>query len=176
MAPQPAHAPAAPFAAQLSRPLVELTTGAPGEHVLTIRVSPEHLGPVTVRAHLGADGIRIQLFSPDEVSRAAVHAVLPDLRRDLAGTGLGASLDLSDRPAPQANPSAQHGSSHQAGQSGHPGDGGPGTRRDVPQPAGRHPSGSTSPDPSPGANGSGARPDPVDAPRLPSSVRLDVIA
>ena len=113
--PAPPSAPTAtpqPFAEQLSRPVLRLAAGAPGEHVLTLRVSPEHLGPVTVQAHIGADGVRIELFSGTEAGRAAVQAALPDLRRELAGTGLGASLDLSHRShsgAPTHDPSAGEG-------------------------------------------------------------------
>ncbi|WP_136612037.1 flagellar hook-length control protein FliK [Sinomonas albida] len=91
------------FAAQFARPLAGLATLAPGEHVLTLRVTPENLGPVTVQAHIGADGVRLELFAPSDAGRAAVQAVLPDLRRDLAGTGLGATLDLSGRSAPQSH-------------------------------------------------------------------------
>ena len=96
------------FVEQLSRPVLGLAVGAPGEHVMTLRVSPEHLGPVTVQAHIGSDGVRLELFCSTDAGRAAVHAVLNDLRRDLAGTGLGASLDLSDRGAPLHDPSARH--------------------------------------------------------------------
>ncbi|HET8594866.1 MAG TPA: flagellar hook-length control protein FliK [Intrasporangium sp.] len=103
------------FAAQLTRPMVSLAAGPPGEHVVTIRVTPENLGPVTVRAHIGADGVRIELFAPTDVGRAAVQAVLPDLRRDLAGTGLEASLDLSDRGAPPQDPSTAEDPGHRGG-------------------------------------------------------------
>lgn len=90
-----------PFAAQLSKPVFTLATAAPGEHVLTVKVTPENLGPVTVQAHISADGVKVQLYAPTDAGRAAVQDVLPDLRRDLAAAGLGASLDLSDRQAPQ---------------------------------------------------------------------------
>jgi flagellar hook-length control protein FliK len=92
--------------------MISLASGPPGEHVVTIRVAPENLGPVTVRAHIGSDGVRIELFAPTDVGRAAVQAVLSDLRRDLAGTGLEASLDLSDRGAPPQNPSTDEDPGH----------------------------------------------------------------
>jgi flagellar hook-length control protein FliK len=100
------------LAAQLAPSVLTLAASAPGEHVLTIRVAPENLGPVTVQAHIGADGVRIELFSPTDAGRAAMHAVLADLRRDLAGTGIGASLDLSDRGAPAQDPTAREGTGH----------------------------------------------------------------
>ncbi|WP_076261885.1 flagellar hook-length control protein FliK [Intrasporangium flavum] len=133
-APASPSAPATPqpFAEQLSRPVLRLAAGAPGEHVLTVRVSPEHLGPVTVQAHIGADGVRIELFSGSDAGRAAVQAALPDLRRDLAGTGLGASLDLSHRPhsgAPAHDPSAGEGRGDR-GDTG--GQGRDGSRADAP--------------------------------------------
>jgi flagellar hook-length control protein FliK len=106
------------LAPQLARPILTLAGASPGQHVLTIRVTPENLGPVTVQAHIGADGVRIELFAPTEVGRAAVQAVLADLRRDLAGTGLGASLDLSDRGAPSHDPAAREDRNHGGAQAG----------------------------------------------------------
>lgn len=155
--PAPVAAGATPpgFAAQLARPMISLAAGPPGEHVVTVRVTPENLGPVTVRAHIGSDGVRIELFAPTDVGRAAVHAVLPDLRRDLAGTGLEASLDLSDRGAPPHDPATPEDAGHR----------GPGGRRDD-MPAG----------------GSGAAPAalrtpaPAHLPSLIPSARLDVLA
>ncbi|WP_323102066.1 flagellar hook-length control protein FliK [Intrasporangium sp. YIM S08009] len=128
-APSAASAPATPqpFAEQLSRPVLRLAAGAPGEHILTVRVSPEHLGPVTVQAHIGADGVRIELFSATDAGRAAVNAALPDLRRDLAGTGLGASLDLSHRShsgAPAHDPNAGDGRGDRGDAGGQGRDGG----------------------------------------------------
>jgi len=92
-----ASAPALPlqFAGQVARPLLSLAAAAPGEHMLTISVTPENLGPVTVRAHVGAEGVRIELFAPTDLGRDALRTIMPDLRRDLAASGLGGSLDLS---------------------------------------------------------------------------------
>ncbi|HKU11184.1 MAG TPA: flagellar hook-length control protein FliK [Sinomonas sp.] len=75
---------------------------------MTVKVAPEDLGPVTVQAHIGADGVKVQLFAPTDAGRAAVQAALPELRRDLAAAGLGANLDLSARSAPQHG-APQHG-------------------------------------------------------------------
>jgi flagellar hook-length control protein FliK len=104
--PSPAAAPAIAthaMAPQLAKPIFTLAAAAPGEHVMTVKVTPENLGPVTVQAHIGADGVKVELFAPTDAGRAAVQAVLPDLRRDLAEAGLAASLDLSDRGAPQGH-------------------------------------------------------------------------
>ncbi|MET1044185.1 MAG: flagellar hook-length control protein FliK [Microbacteriaceae bacterium] len=100
-APAPAAppAPAPSLNTQLAQPLFSLAGARPGEHVMTVQVTPENLGPVTVRAVITADDIRIELFSPSDGGRDALRQILTDLRRDLAGGGLSASLDLSSKDA-----------------------------------------------------------------------------
>jgi flagellar hook-length control protein FliK len=88
-------APPAPLAAQVAPTLFTLVGAKPGEHVLTINVAPDNLGPVTVRAHVTVDSLRVELFAPTDAGRDALRAIMPDLRRDLAGSGLTAQLDLS---------------------------------------------------------------------------------
>jgi flagellar hook-length control protein FliK len=85
---------AAAFAAQLSQPVLRLANTARGERAITVRVAPEDLGPVTVRAIVGSDGVRIELTSAGDAGREALRQVIGDLRRDLAATGSGATLDL----------------------------------------------------------------------------------
>lgn len=102
--PQPA-APSAPATAaalrpQLAAPLFTLVNAPHGEHTMTLTVSPEDLGPVTVRAHIDAAGVRIELFSPGDAGREAVRSILPELRKELTDAGFGASLQLSDRDGP----------------------------------------------------------------------------
>jgi flagellar hook-length control protein FliK len=89
--------------AQLARPVFTLAAAGRGEHVMTVHVTPEQLGPVTVRAHVGAEGVRVELFAPTDAGRDALRAILPDLRRDFSGSGLSGSLDLSsqNQPGPQ---------------------------------------------------------------------------
>ncbi|WP_171898829.1 flagellar hook-length control protein FliK, partial [Curtobacterium sp. UCD-KPL2560] len=108
-APAPAAAPA-PLAQQLVRPLFTLAHAGHGEHVVTVQVQPDALGPVTVRALVTAHGMHVELFAASDAGREAVRQVLPDLRRD-AGAGVATTLDLSsqnhpgsrdDRPAPGA--------------------------------------------------------------------------
>ena len=67
---------------------------------MTISVTPDTLGPVTVRAHVSPEGIRVELFAPTDLGRDAIRAILPDLRKDLAGAGVGANLDLSSQNQP----------------------------------------------------------------------------
>ncbi|MET0975329.1 MAG: flagellar hook-length control protein FliK [Leifsonia sp.] len=106
VAPRPVDPPLTP---QLLRPLAALAQAGPGQHTLSIDVAPEAIGPVTVRAHVGSDGLRIELFAPSDAGREAIRAIIGDLRRDLATTGLGASLDLSNRDQPDASQQQERG-------------------------------------------------------------------
>lgn len=94
----------APLLTQVAQPLFSLSSAAAGEHVMTLSVTPENLGPVTVRAHVSADGIRVELFAPNDAGREALRTILTDLRRDLSGSGMNASLSLSaqDQPGTEA--------------------------------------------------------------------------
>ncbi|AXJ10016.1 hypothetical protein CFN17_10565 [Arthrobacter sp. PM3] len=117
--PQPAthtasHA-AAPLQPQLAKPLFTLVGAPHGQHVMTLKVSPEDLGPLTVRAHIDAGGVRIELFAPGEVGREAVRGILPELRKELADAGFGASLDLSDHSGP-GNPGQNSAGQNSTGQ------------------------------------------------------------
>jgi flagellar hook-length control protein FliK len=88
------------YAAQVAGPVFSLASAGKGEHVMTVTVTPENLGPVTVRAVVGAESVRVELFAPTDAGRDALRAIMPDLRRDLAATGMSASLDLSSDNAP----------------------------------------------------------------------------
>ncbi len=95
----PARAEAAALVPQLVRPLQSLRSAGDGNHVLTISVTPETLGPVTVRAHVSGDHVRIELVAPTDQARDALRSILTDLRRDLAQGASSQpqsfSLDLS---------------------------------------------------------------------------------
>ncbi|PRB16046.1 flagellar hook-length control protein FliK [Microbacterium sp. MYb62] len=102
--PAPVPAAAAPVAAsaarpvllpQLTTPVVSLAQAPDGDHSLTLTVSPENLGPVTVRAHISGGAIHIELHAPNDLGREALRAILVDLRRDLAAAAPHASLLLS---------------------------------------------------------------------------------
>lgn len=82
-APAAAAAPA-PLAQQVTAPVVSLVRSGDGEHTLTLRVSPEDLGPVTVKAHISGGSITVELASGTAAGRDALRALLTDLRRDLA--------------------------------------------------------------------------------------------
>ncbi len=90
VAPAAPVAPADPaeptLAAQLTPPIAALAARGNGEHVVTVRVTPENLGAVTVRAHVVDGSMKVELFAAEPHGRDALSAMLPDLRRDLAGT------------------------------------------------------------------------------------------
>jgi flagellar hook-length control protein FliK len=88
-----APVPAAPalgpqVAEQLRATVPGLRAAGVGQHILTLRVEPESIGPVRVIAHIGVDGVRVELLGGTEAARDALRQALPDLRRDLAGSGL----------------------------------------------------------------------------------------
>ncbi|TFB95969.1 hypothetical protein E3O42_17645 [Cryobacterium adonitolivorans] len=89
-----------PLASQVARPLFTLAAAGPGEHTMSISVTPDDLGPVLVRARISAAGIRLELFAPTDAARDALRLILPDLRRDLSVGALPASLDVSARSQP----------------------------------------------------------------------------
>nr|WP_283810079.1 flagellar hook-length control protein FliK [Leifsonia sp. C5G2] len=108
-APAPAASTPQPLATQLARPVFTLAAAGAGEHVMTVHVRPDNLGPVTVRAHVGGEGVRVELFAPTDLGRDALRAILPDLRRDLTGAGLTGTLDLSSQNQPTAQQDARDG-------------------------------------------------------------------
>jgi flagellar hook-length control protein FliK len=89
-----------PLAAQVAGPVFTLAAAGNGEHVMTIDITPENLGPITVRAHVGSEGVRVELFAPSDLARDALRAILPDIRKDMGGAGLGGTLDLSSQNQP----------------------------------------------------------------------------
>lgn len=99
----PPTPPTPPLNAQLAPTLFHLRSAEAGTHVLTLTVAPESVGPVTVRAHVGADGIRIELSAPTAQGRSALDAILPELRRDLSQGGMNSALSLA---APSSDGSA----------------------------------------------------------------------
>ncbi len=101
----PAAAPVAPpLAEQLARPIFALAAAPLGEHVMTVNVVPDSLGPVTVRAHLSAEGVRIELMSLSDAGREGLRSILGDLRRDLAAGGMASTLSLGSGNANAAGP------------------------------------------------------------------------
>ncbi|MBD7957434.1 C40 family peptidase [Microbacterium sp. Sa4CUA7] len=97
-APPPAAAAPAnrtPFAQQVTPPVLSLAGAGEGEHTLTLTVSPDNLGPVTVKAQITGSSIVIELAAPTETGREALRSLLVDLRRDLAGLAASSSVVLA---------------------------------------------------------------------------------
>ncbi|MCF3138916.1 flagellar hook-length control protein FliK [Paenarthrobacter sp. AR 02] len=95
---------------------------------MTLRVAPDDLGPLTVRAHIDAAGVRIELFAPGDAGRDAVRHVLPELRRSLEDSGASLSLSSQNSP-PDAGRDPGQGSGRDPGQGTGQGSGpGNGTR------------------------------------------------
>lgn len=82
---------------QVTSPVIALARYPQGQHSITLTVSPENLGPVTVRAHISGNSIRLELHSPSDAGREALRVILADLRRDLSVAAPGASVDVSSR-------------------------------------------------------------------------------
>lgn len=102
---RPTHIGHPPLSAQIGTELLSLRQTVNGDHIVTIAVRPDNLGPVTISAVVGRDGMNVELFSPSPEGRDALKQMLPDLRRDLASAGgSGSSLDLGARDAPQERP------------------------------------------------------------------------
>ncbi len=97
---------------------------------MTLQVTPEDLGPLTVRAHIDPAGVRIELFAPGDVGREAIRMILPELRRELADSGFSASLDVSDRSGPGGTSPDSGRDTGQDGGRGNRGGSGPGSGRD----------------------------------------------
>ncbi|MBM6623487.1 hypothetical protein JTF08_17940, partial [Micrococcaceae bacterium RIT802] len=123
---QPVHAAAAsapaaapqqpePLNRQLAGPIATLATGPHGDRTMTVNVAPDGLGPVTVKAHLGVEGLRVELVAPTDAGRDALRTLLGDLRRDLAVLGHG-SVSLATPDGPDSGPGA--GSGQQQGSAG----------------------------------------------------------
>lgn len=112
-APAPQAAPT--LHAQVSGPVFQLVGAGDGDHVLTLSVTPENLGPVTVRAHIAGGELRIELFAPQDAGREALRALAGELRRDLAGIAPSASLSVSDADQAPAQGGAGHAGQDAAG-------------------------------------------------------------
>ncbi|MBT1002803.1 flagellar hook-length control protein FliK [Paenarthrobacter sp. DKR-5] len=133
----PVHTPVAVpagIAAQIARPVFTMARAPEGTHTLTVQVNPENLGPVTVQAHISAGNVRIELIAANSDGRDVLRQILPDLKRDLAGTGSQATLDLSSggQPGYQQGAQDREGSARTA-QAGYPA-----ARGERPPPAAGH--------------------------------------
>ena len=77
-----------PVAAQLGRQLAVLTNAPDGAQTMTLIVSPDELGPVSIQATITGGSLDLTLHGAHEHGRHALVEALPDLRRDLESAGL----------------------------------------------------------------------------------------
>jgi flagellar hook-length control protein FliK len=96
-------------AQQLQGPLLSLRSAPDGDHVMIVRVSPDHLGSVTVHATVSQGDLSVQLIASTSTGHDALQSMMTDLRRDLGGGGAGTAttLSLSTGDAPQQDQRGQ---------------------------------------------------------------------
>ncbi|WP_395640956.1 flagellar hook-length control protein FliK, partial [Pseudolysinimonas sp.] len=110
----PASAPA--LVEQMRAPVAAIRALPEGTHVVTVHVTPDELGPVTVRAVVTDGALDVQLTVSTDAARDALRAILPDLRRDLSSGGAPAQLQLAD--AASDGPAADRGSTERQAERG----------------------------------------------------------
>ncbi|KGH46255.1 hypothetical protein IN07_13035, partial [Modestobacter caceresii] len=85
----PVPAPAeTPVAAQLGRQLAVLQNAPDGSQTMTVVLTPDDLGPVSVQVTVTRGVLEVTLHGAHEAGRQALLDALPDLRRELDGAGL----------------------------------------------------------------------------------------
>ena len=88
-----------------------------GKHTASLRLSPEHLGPLEVRITMNGDQASVQFGAAHVDTRNAIENALPRLREMFAATGLSLSDANVSREPPrqQQNPTPQSSSSSSFG-------------------------------------------------------------
>lgn len=88
-----------------------------GKHTASLRLSPEHLGPLEVRITMNGDQASVQFGAAHVDTRNAIENALPRLREMFAAQGLSlADANVSrEPPRQQPNQTAQSGSSSAGG-------------------------------------------------------------
>ncbi len=100
----PAAVLARSVAAQLAPEVMSIAQRPTGSHQLTMTISPDSVGPVTLRAHIGKDGdVQIELRGATDAGRDALRVIVADLRRDLASVMPHATLSLVNGSAADAS-------------------------------------------------------------------------
>jgi flagellar hook-length control protein FliK len=117
----------APVAAQLGRQLAVLTNAPDGSQTMTLVITPDDLGPVSIQATVTQGNLDLTLHGAHEHGRHALLEALPDLRRDLESAGIslnrlevGADSDAGDT-RPWARAVQQQLADSRSGQQGRPG-------------------------------------------------------
>lgn len=123
----------APVATQLGRQIAVLRNAPDGSQTMTLVITPEDLGPVTVSVTATAGTLDLTLHGSSELGRHALLDALPDLRRDLEGAGLSLNkLDVGTSTDPGSRSAQQQLLDARAGQQGTSGQQSPRTWASVP--------------------------------------------
>jgi flagellar hook-length control protein FliK len=116
-----------PVAAQLGRQLAVLTNAPDGSQTMTLVITPDDLGPVTIQATVTNGTLDLTLHGAHEHGRHALADALPDLRRDLEGAGVSVNrlevgADAGEDSSPWARAAQQQlaDSQQRQGRSGQP--------------------------------------------------------
>jgi len=97
----PAPARETPVAAQLAPQLAVLRHAPDGSQTMTVVLTPDALGEVTVQVTITDGTLDLMLRGGSEHGRHALAEALPDLRRDLESAGLSFSRLAVDPDAPR---------------------------------------------------------------------------
>jgi flagellar hook-length control protein FliK len=114
-------------AAQLGRQLAVLRNAPDGSQTMTVVITPESLGTVTVAVTVTDGKLDLRLHGAHEAGRHALTEALPELRRDLESAGLTfdrLSVDASSRDggtSPRTQQQVLDARTGQQGSSGQPG-------------------------------------------------------
>jgi flagellar hook-length control protein FliK len=83
---------------------------AQGQQQGSLRLSPEHLGPLEVRIHVTQDTASVWFGAQHDETRAAIQDALPRLREMFAASGISLGQASVSRQAPRQNQSSHPGS------------------------------------------------------------------
>ena len=117
----------APVAAQLGRQLAVLRNAPDGSQTMTVVITPESLGTVTVSVTVTGGKLDLTLHGAHEAGRHALTEALPELRRDLESAGLTfdrLAVDTASRDggtSPRSQQQVLDARTGQQGSSGQPG-------------------------------------------------------
>ena len=112
---RPIHVPVgnAQWADELGARLTTMTEQ--GRHAASLRLSPEHLGPLEVRISIQDDQASVWFGAAHADTRAAIEHALPRLREMFAAQGMSLADAGVFREAPREQPKFAHGSMHASG-------------------------------------------------------------
>lgn len=117
---RPIHVPVgnAQWADELGARLTTMTEQ--GRHAASLRLSPEHLGPLEVRISIRDDQASVWFGAAHADTRAAIEHALPRLREMFEAQGMSLADAGVFREAPREQPRLAHGSMPASGDGGLP--------------------------------------------------------